>query len=179
MSSPKTAPLIDLNAAKREAEYPDGIPVALGDREFVLPGELPVDVLDPILDLDLATLFKQVLDSMDDDEKDLGQIVVDVLLNRPALPKELVQAIKDVYEVLFGDQHDDFLDQRPSIPDYVRLTQALLPLYGVGLGEALGSDESSESDGQTSSPTSSSTTDSTPAASGKGRKQKGSSASDG
>lgn len=180
-----TAPMIDLDAAKRESQYPDGINVRHGATDFVLPAELPADVLDPILLLDLPALLKKVLDTAEGkdagDEDDLGQIVLDVLFDRPDLPADLLNAVRSVFAALFGpDQYPVFLSNRPSIPDYVRLIRGLLPLYGVSLGEALGSADSSESGGATSNPTSSSTTDSTPAPSGGGRKRRtGSSASGG
>lgn len=183
---PKTPPMIDLDAARRETAYPDGIPVALGGETFLLPAELPVDALDPLLsdDLDLVGVLKQVFEerkNSDDTDESFGELVLDVLLARPALPRQVIQAIKDVFAALFGaEQYDRFVAQQPSINDYLRLGQALLPLMGVGLGEALNSAGSSEPGGETSNPTSPTTTpDSTPAASGAGRTKRGSSASGG
>ncbi len=174
-------PKIDLNAGRREAQYPDGIDVTLGSETFLLPAELPADLLDPLLsdDLDLAGLIKKGYEkrlaaeaSGADGDESLGSMVVDMLLDRPDLPKRLVESIKDVFRVLFDHapeyegQFARFVTQRPSINDYVRLAQALMPLYGVGLGEASASPASSESGGATLSATSSDSTDSTPEASG-------------
>lgn len=169
-------PTIDLNAGRREAQYPDGINVELGDDSFLLPAELPADLLDPLLsdDLDLAGLIKKGYEKRTaaqaagaDSDESLGKTVVDLLLDRPDLPKRLVESIKDVFRVLFGEeQYARFAGQRPSINDYVRLTQALMVMYGVSLGEASASPASSESGGATSSATSSGSTDSTPEASG-------------
>lgn len=179
-----SAPLIDLDAARRETQYPDGIPVVLGGERFVLPAELPVEALDPLLseEMDLAGVLQQVLADKPDgaDEESIGELVINVLVNRPNLPIQLVQAIKDVFAALFGpEQYERFLAQRPSVPDYLRLAKHLLPLLGVSLGEALGSPDSSESAGETSKPTSPSTAASTPGKSGSGRTKKGSSASGG
>lgn len=180
------APLIDLDAAKRETQYPDGIPVRLGGVEFTLPAELPAEILDPIVDLDLPKLLKDVMESLPEDTEDadegrtMGEVVLDVLTNNPSLPRDIYDAIKGAFAALFGpEQYPEFEKQRPSINDYARLAQALMPLYGVGLGEALGSPDSSESGGETSKQTSPATTESTPAASGKTPKRKGSSASAG
>ncbi len=178
---PATAPLIDLDAAKREAAYPDGIPVTLGGQTFTLPAELPTDVLTPIVTLNLPDLLKKVLDERDkggaSDEDSLGELILDILFDRPDLPADLLQAVFDVAAALFGDQYADFTAKRPSINDYMRLASALMPLYGVSLGEALGSPDSSESGGETSSPTSNSTTASTPAGPGSRPKRRRTSAS--
>lgn len=190
---PTAAPLIDLDAGKREVQFPDGIPVKHAGVDYLLPAELPADCLDAIVDLDLPSLMKTVLDALekpkekeDDDSdgaEDLGQVILDVLLDQPSLPKDLLDAVKGpqgVFASLFQDQYATFVGNKPSINDYLRLAQALLPLYGVGLGEALGSSEPSESDGETSSPTSPSTTPaSTPAASGSPRRRRSTSASGG
>lgn len=212
-----TPPMIDLDAAKREAAYPDGIPVRFGGEEFLLPGELPADLLDPLLseELDLVGVISKVFDDRaakreaekakaaaeapelppgvpedlkakaeaadEDDDESLGEIIVDVLLARPALPAQVLQAIKDVFAALFGpEQYPKFVEQRPSINDYLRLARGLTALYGVSLGEAFGSPASSASGGETSSQTSpTATPDSTRAASGSGRTKRGSSASGG
>lgn len=177
------SPLIDLDAAKREAVFPDGIPVRFGGQDFLLPAELPVDVFDPLLseDLDLVGVVKQVLaERPEDGGDDIGSVVLDVLLTRPGLPRQTLQAVKQVFAALFGDeQYACFAALRPSVQDYVRLARGLLTAYGVGLGEALGSPDSSESGGETSSQISDASTDSTPAASGAGRRKKGSSDSGG
>src|SRR6478735_2126544 len=51
---------IDLDAARRERQQPDGLPVILAGEEFTLPAELPLDVFDPFLseDFDLAGLIR-------------------------------------------------------------------------------------------------------------------------
>lgn len=160
-----TAPLIDLDAAKRESRYPDGIPVVKGGVTFTLPAELPVEVFDPFLaeDLGLIEILKDVLDGDKDDDKGIGDLVIDALTARPALPRELLGAIKDAFAIVFGDeQYAAFVAQKPSVNDYLRLVRGLQALYGVGLGEASASPASSESAGSTPKPTSDAATDSTP-----------------
>lgn len=161
------APLLDLDAARREAAYPDGIPVVKGGQTFTLPAELPVEVFDPFLseNLGLVDILKDALSEKADD-KGLGELVIDTLLARPSLPADLLQAIKDAFAVLFDEQYPAFVATRPSVQDYVRLTRGLVQAYGVSLGEATASPGSSESAGATPKPTSTSTTDSTPEASG-------------
>lgn len=165
-----TAPNIDLDAAVREATYPDGIPVTKGGKTFTLPAELPEAVLDPLLsdDLDIAGVIADVLkDTRPGEDRSIGDDVVAVLTARPNLPKDAVLAAKECFAVLFGDQFEDFCAERPSINDYIRIARAALPLYGVSLGEAFGSPGPSEPAGETPKPTSPvSTPDSTPETSG-------------
>lgn len=163
-----TAPLIDLDAAKREARYPDGIPVTLGGETFTLPAELPVSTFDPLLSdkLDLVGVVSKVLADEASTKSVIDQ-VLDVLTARPDLPTAVLAAIHDCFRQLFGaEQYETFAAQRPSVQDYFRLVKALVPLYGVSLGEAFASAGSSESDGQTQKQTSPSTTESTPEVSG-------------
>lgn len=158
--------VIDLDAERREVQYPDGIPVKLGGEQFIFPAELPAESLDPILsdELGLVSLLCEVIESADGDAgvKD----VVNALFRRPTLPRKFLEAIRETYGILLGDQHDDFLKLRPSIGDYVRLTTGLAKVYGVELGKLFRLGDSSASDSQTSNPTSPATTASTPDASG-------------
>lgn len=177
-----TAPLIDLDAGRRELAHPDGIPVVLGGETFTLPAEFPVDVLDPFLDekFDLAGLIREAVRKSKNEDgttKPVSVIVVDTLFDRPSLPVELIQTIYAAFEQLFGaEDYARFKAQRPSIGDYQRLTSGLFSLYGVSLGEAFASPDSSESDGATQKETSAGSTESTPAKSGAGKgKKKGSS----
>ncbi|GBQ03927.1 hypothetical protein SSP531S_54060 [Streptomyces spongiicola] len=158
--------VIDLDAERREVQYPDGIPVKLGGEQFIFPAELPAEALDPILsdELDLVGLLGEVLESADGDTG-IAQ-VVNALFRRPSLPRKFLAAVRETYSILLGDQHSDFLRQRPSIGDYVRLTTGLTRVYGVELGKLFRPADSSETDSETSSPTSPDSTESTPAASG-------------
>jgi hypothetical protein len=150
--------VIDLDAARRESAFPDGIDVPFRGETYNLPGELPADVFDPFLtpefDLSglLVTLFK------DDDaekKKELGDRVVELLLERPMLPAENITAIYAALELLFGpDQWATFKAARPSIPDIARLVSGLFRLYGVSLGEAFASVGSVTNAGPTSKQTS-------------------------
>ncbi|MBK3639452.1 hypothetical protein [Streptomyces sp. MBT33] len=158
--------VIDLDAERREVQYPDGIPVKFGGEQFIFPAELPAEALDPILsdELDLVGLLGDVIDSA---EGDAGITeVVTALFRRPSLPRKFLAAIRETYAILLRDQHEDFLKQRPYIGDYVRLTTALTRVYGVELGKLFRSADSSVNDSETSKPTSPDSTGSTPDASG-------------
>jgi len=148
--------VIDLDAARRESAFPDGINVPFEGEVYNLPGELPADVFDPFLtpefDLSglLVTLFKD-----DDEEKELGDRVVALLLDRPMLPAEIIGALYAALELLFGaEQWATFKAARPSIPDIARLVSGLFRLYGVSLGEAFASVGSVANAGPTSKQTS-------------------------
>jgi hypothetical protein len=158
--------LIDLDAARREVTYPDGIPVRLFDETWTFPAELPADALDPLFseELDLVGILGDLMETSG--ATAIGE-TVELLFKRPRLPMQFKRAIQDSYRVLLGDDvFDDFASNKPSINDYVRLTKALIAAYGVDLGKLFGSDDSSENDGETSKPTSDASTSSTPEASG-------------
>lgn len=170
---------IDLDAERREVQYPDGIPVKFGGEQFLFPAELPAEALDPILsdELDLVGLLGDIIESSDGDAGVTE--VVTALFRRPALPRKFLDAIRQTYAIMLREQHEHFLEQHPSIGDYVRLTTALTRVYGVELGKLFRSVGSSENDSQTSNPTSPATTESTPAASGSAQDCPDSSESDG
>ncbi len=169
--------LIDLDAARREAEVPDALPLTYKGQDFALPAELPADVFDPLLseDLDLVGIVKPFLA----DGIDYGQAVIDLLTDRPGVPGEVVGAIHGVFAALFGEgDYARFRGLKPSLSDYGRLVKALVPAYGIDLGEAFASPASSESDGATQKQTSEPSTDSTAAPSGAAKaSSQGSSAS--
>ncbi|NEA53597.1 hypothetical protein G3I60_05350 [Streptomyces sp. SID13666] len=157
---------IDLDAARRESRFPDGIPVRFGGRDFIFPAELPADALDPLLsdDLDLVGLLRDLVTSPG---STVTGEVFDLLLKRPNLPRAFLDAVKDVYLSLLGpEQFEQFIAARPWVTDYIRLSKALSSVYGVTLGKLFGLSGSSESDGETSNPTSPASTDSTPEGSG-------------
>ncbi|WP_256975411.1 hypothetical protein [Streptomyces sp. CS159] len=155
-----------MDAERREVLYPDGIPVKFRGEQFIFPAELPAAALDPILseELDLVGVLGDVIASADGDAG--VQQVIGALFRRPALPLKFLEAIRQTYAILLEDQTQDFLDRKPSVPDYVRLTTGLARVYGVELGKLFRLGASSGSDSQTSNPTSPDTTASTPDASG-------------
>jgi len=156
----------DMDAARREEECPDGIRLVYKGEEFILPAELPIDIFDALLsdDLDLTGIFTELLNSEDED---VMKAVLKLLIDRPSLPKVLLDAIHACFRSLFGDEdYPRFRRLRPSIKDVVRLARGLFERYGTSLGEAFASPDSPEAGGATSSQTSSSTTESTPAPSG-------------
>lgn len=158
--------VIDLDAERREVQYPHGIPVLFCDEQYLFPAELPADALDPLLsdDLDLVGLLADLMRT--DSGSAVGE-VIELLFKRPRLPAQFLAAVRETYAILLGEeQHARFTAARPFISDYIRLTTALIRVYGVDLGKLFGSADSSSSDGATSSPTSPASTDSTPEASG-------------
>lgn len=163
-----TFKLFDLDAARREIAYPDGIKVPFKGEEFILPAELPADVFDPFLseDFGLTTILAAIY--AEDGEESLVDRILGVLFERPTLPATTINAVYEAIGNVFGEeQWPRFRALRPSIKDYVRLVRGLLDLYGTSLGEAFASAGSSENAGSTSKPTSPTTTpDSTPALSG-------------
>ncbi|MCX4677605.1 hypothetical protein OG413_20245 [Streptomyces sp. NBC_01433] len=182
--------VIDLDAGRREATHPDGIPVLFNKDLLVFPAELPADALDPLLadELGLVALLGEVIDAADGDAG-LSD-VMNALFRRPQLPRKFMAAVKESYAILLDAEYDDahrlqdgpfkdFLAAKPSLGDYVRLTMGLTRVYGVELGKLFRSDDSSENNSATSNPTSAGSTDSTPDASGSAPGSKDSSASDG
>ncbi|MFG2986260.1 hypothetical protein ACGFYQ_34250 [Streptomyces sp. NPDC048258] len=158
--------VIDLDAERREVQYPDGIEVRFNKNAFLFPAELPAAALDPLLseDLDLVGLLTDLART---EGGSVGGDVIELLFKRPSLPRKFIDAVKAIYVICLGEEHfERFEDANPSIPDYFRITKALATVYGVELGKLFGSADSSESDGETSNPTSPDTTTSTPEASG-------------
>ncbi|MGY4934908.1 hypothetical protein ACWD7T_28115, partial [Streptomyces sp. 900116325] len=117
--------VIDLDAERREVQYPDGIPVKFGGDQFIFPAELPAEALDPILsdELDLVGLLGDVLESADGDAG--VKEVVNALFRRPSLPRKFLAAIRETYAILLPDQYEEFLRQRPSVGDYFPLIDLL------------------------------------------------------
>lgn len=155
----------DMDAARREEECPDGIRLTYRGAEFILPAELPIDIFDALLsdELDLTGIFTELLNS---EEEDVMPAVLKMLIDRPTLPKAMLDAIHACFRSLFGEEdYPRFRGLRPSIKDVVRLARGLFERYGTSLGEAFASRDSSESAGATSSQDSSSTTESTHAGS--------------
>lgn len=162
--------VIDLDAERREVQYPDGIPVKFRGEQFIFPAELPADALDPLLsdDLNLFGVFSDVLEATEGDIE-VVPFVMAIFRRHTRVPKAFLEAVRETYAILLGDQYEDFAKARPSVSDYIRLTTVLAKVYGVDLGKLFRSGDSSETGSQTSSPTSpATTTDSTPEASGSG-----------
>lgn len=167
--------VIDLDAQRREVQHPHGIPVLFCEEQYLFPAELPADALDPLLsdDLDLVGLLADLVST--DSGSAVGE-VIELLFKRPKLPKQFLAAVRQTYAILLGEeQYARFIAARPFISDYIRLSTALIRVYGVDLGKLFGSADSSANDGATSSPTSPATTDSTPEASGSDLESPGSS----
>ncbi|MFE6185459.1 hypothetical protein ACFQ6U_13640 [Streptomyces sp. NPDC056465] len=167
--------VLDLDASRREVAHPHGIAVKLRGLQHIFPAELPADALDPILsdDLGLVELLGEVLQSSSGD-LDTNEVLA-ALFRRPSLPRKFLAAIKETYGILLDAEYDtvdnqkvlrdgpfkDFLESKPSFPDYVRLTMGLARVYGVEMGKLFSFADSSESGSQTSNPISPATTEST------------------
>ncbi|WP_404949138.1 hypothetical protein HFP70_35740 [Streptomyces sp. ARC14] len=170
--------VIDLDAERREVQYPHGITVLLNGEQFLFPAEIPADCLDPLFspELDLMGVLADIVNA-EDGSTTTGELV-EVIFRRPKLPAAFYGALKDIYKGLLGEEgFTEFTEVRPSIGDYVRLTKALASVYGVDLGKLFKSDDSSESGGEMSKQTSLATTSSTPAESGSAQDNPASSAS--
>lgn len=187
--------VIDLDAARAVRLEARGkpTPVRIGGETIAeLPVELPLDVFSPIkaLDLDIALLLRQAMDIAKADG-DTGQaqaatsLVIDLLVSRPTLPVELIDAVTEMgRRLLDSEQYPEgyakFIAARPSREDIAEFAKGVFRRYGVGLGEALQSSDSSKNDGGTSKPTSLTTTPArTSEGSGKPRARKAASASGG
>jgi hypothetical protein len=167
--------LIDLNAERsaRAARREGGgqnITVPFGTERFTLPAELPLVVIDRLLDPDveiaqLAIIAVRAFTNSRDDEA--GTLIVATLTEHPDLPAGFMRAVLSCVEQLFGaDQWTRFQALQPSAQDMVALLKGLFRSYGSGLGEAFSSPAPAASDGTTSKPTSNVTTTLTPEPSG-------------
>jgi hypothetical protein len=166
---------LDAAAAKREQRFPGGLPIPFRGEVYTLPSELPGDILDPLLDLDinLADVMVQagklIRDQGATDEAAQAagiNILTQALTANPTLPFDLVRAARGCLQALFdydpdNPQWDRFLAARPTLPDYAVLIRGLFRAYGVSLGEASGSRTPSAPDGATPSATSGGTNGST------------------
>lgn len=157
---------IDLDAARRERQQPEGIPVTLAGEAFLLPAELPLDVFDPFLDeeFDLAGLIRDGITRYKADEAaGVEGVVVDILFLRPDLPLDIIGRVFEAFSILFGGDEEfaRFKRTRPSVIDYAELFKGLYRGYGVGLGEAFASLASSGAAGETQKQTSDASTEST------------------
>lgn len=156
----------EARAAQRE-ERVRNVAITLGGERFPIPPELPVDVLTPLkaLDLNLGLLMSA------GDDRAREELLRSMVIARPYLVAEGVEAVAECLARLIGQVPDTeggrspwdrFVAHRPSPHDYLRLGKGLLAVYGLTLGELLGSFATSETGGETSSTTSNASTGSTP-----------------
>jgi hypothetical protein len=161
--------VLDLDAARASRSGTKGQPIPLrlgGEIICVLPAELPVDVLEPLahLNVDTALIARTVLQAMK--ETDLTQaglniasMVVDLVIQNPSLPGELLDAVRLMGRRLMGDDgYERFVAQRPSIGDVAAFIKGLGGRYSFRLGESKPSSSDSGS-GDASTPISSTTTE--------------------
>jgi hypothetical protein len=158
--------------AKREGRG-ERLTIRDGDSVIaVLEAEFPLDVLEPLVDvnLDIALVIEQAITmaTADDQAQQIAAIdlIVKILAGNPDLFRELIDAIKEMVRRLFGqDGYTAFVATRPSVWDISDLVKALMAWYGVSLGEASPPSTASNGGG-TSRPTSNGTSASTPVVSG-------------
>lgn len=157
-------------AARRAADEVADTPlmIQIGDAVIgPLPNELPIAVLNPILnvDVDLALIVQEAMTAASSKEAAAGQqmaeLVVSLIVQNPRLPQDVVAAACQMGINLMGqDGWNDFCAARPSLQDITALVTALMGRY-ASLGEFLSSTEPSTG-GQTSKTISGSSTESTP-----------------
>ena len=161
---------LDLDAA-REARKREGAGVTpalkLDGHRYELPVELPVDVFDPLVhvDVDVSLLVRMAMDARDaaeanDENANMAvlDVLVDLMVANPPLPVDLVGAIKKSTQLLLGEEcYAALVAFRPTVADLGAIAKHLFRQYGVGLGEASPSPDSSGDTETTSKPTSSGT----------------------
>lgn len=157
-------------AARQEARG-DTLPITLGGQVIATLGaEFPLDVLEPLADinLDIALLMQQaVAAAQASDNAANVDLIVNILAANPDLPREFLAAVKEIGRRLLGDGgYAAFVAARPSPWDVGALASVLLQWYGVSLGESSGSSDASSTSGVTSNTTSGSTAGSTRVTSG-------------
>lgn len=156
--------LIDLDAhrsARRETTT--GLPLRLGGQTYVLAPEVPLDVFEPLLavDVDMALLVRQAMSIANgsnnaQQQRDATALIVDLLVANPNLPRDVISAIVKVAQRMLGEEaYAALVAFRPSKEDAGVLAKALFAHYGVSLGEASAPSEQSEGAGTTSKQTSS------------------------
>lgn len=173
---------LDLDAARAARSATSGrpIPLRFGGRIICeLPPELPVDVLEPLTSLKINTtmLVSRALEAFKSGSAQqtgliLLDTLIDLMLDNPNLPAELLDAVRAMGQRLMGEAgYQAFVAARPSIGDVVALIKGLRGRYAIRLGEETpslktspdGSTSSTPSpgdspSGETSTPTSSTTT---------------------
>jgi hypothetical protein len=153
---------LDLDAmrsARAEKTQTPGIKLA-GTR-LELPPELPLDVLEPLtgINVDIAVLVRQVLDTRRENSDQANEAILDVIVDQlvvnPSLPAELIEAVKTMAARLFGPEgYAHLTTQRLYVKDLGEIAKFVLRHYGIRLGEASPSPDSSEAAGTTPTPTS-------------------------
>jgi hypothetical protein len=157
---------------RREATGAKPIRLKFAETVHTLPDELPLDVFGPLEDInvDVALLIRLALDAREGREgatKDATNIVIDMLVTNPALPREVLAAIREMAIRLLGQAcYDDLIASRPSREDLGGIATFLFERYGVNLPEASEPSGSSDDDGTTPRPTSPESTDGTSEVSG-------------
>ncbi|MEU4513189.1 hypothetical protein AB0G05_27145 [Nonomuraea wenchangensis] len=160
--------ILDLDAMRASRSSTQGKPIPLrfgGEVICMLPPELPVDVLEPLVHLkvDTALIARTVLKSLKEQDQvqaglSIAAMVVDMVVQNPRLPGELLDAVRLMGRRLMSDEgYERFVSLRPSIADVAALLKGLAGRYAFSLGESRPSSDDSGS-GEPSTQTSSTTT---------------------
>lgn len=155
-------------AARREASGP--LLVHVGEDVFELPRELPIGIVDRLLDPEieiaqlLSTAFQAFRSNTESD--DAADLVLQVLGDKPQLPYGVGRAIYGTVEELFGPDQWGRFQAQATLDDLFALLQGLVRAYGAALGEAWRSPASPATAGANSNATSNVSTASTPEISG-------------
>jgi len=166
--------LIDLNAkrnlraARREMAGP--LLVTIGDNTYELPRELPIDLVDRLLDpeIEIAQLLMTTFEAFRANRENdtAADLILDVLGDKPELPYGIGRAVYGTVERLFGPEQWASFHAQASLDDLFALLQGLVKSYGAALGEAWRSPGSAATAGANSSATSNASIASTPDVSG-------------
>lgn len=154
-------------AARQEARG-ETLPIVLGGQQIATLGaEFPLDVLEPLSDinLDIALLFQQAVSAAnaEGDNAASMELIVNILAANPDLPREFIAAVKEIGKRLLGeDGYARFVAARPTPWDVAALASVLFTWYGVSLGESSRSSAAVSSSGATSNTISGTTSGSTP-----------------
>jgi hypothetical protein len=157
---------LDLDSARgaRNEEKPKTI--RLGGKVIDLPKQLPMEVLEPLLDVDadLSMLLRSALDARQasDDAMAVASAVIDMVVVNPRLPQQLIAAVKEMAKRLVGESYAVLVEAKLTLPEAASIAKFVFKVYGVSLGEASPSSDSAagEGSGETSNQTSAASADS-------------------
>lgn len=164
---------LDLDSARgaRNEEKPKTIRV--GGKVIDLPKQLPMEVLEPLLDVDadVSMLLRSALDARQasDDALAVASAVIDMVVVNPRLPQQLVGSIKQMVKRLVGEEgYAVLVEAKLTLPEAAAIAKFAFKVYGVSLGEASPSSDSAagEGSGETSNQTSAASADSAQPGSG-------------
>lgn len=132
MSPSKTAKTtnvtdLDKKRAARNEQNPEPHAIVLGGEKFVLPLEMPLDIIEPLMDV------QTVQGTLPEDPKDM----------KPEQQVAMIHALQATCTAILGEaDYKRFRSVRPSLEDYQAFVDASLAAYGLSEGESGASAES-------------------------------------